>query len=62
MTVDFTSMERLNDYRLHSKNPESPFNGFDVIFPDEVIMRGIKIVSSREIIEDHTGKYIKELK
>ncbi|KPV45898.1 dihydroorotase [Acidiplasma aeolicum] len=62
MTVDFTSMERLNDYRLHSKNPESPFNGFDVIFPDDVIMRGIKIVSSREIIEDHTGKYIRELK
>ncbi len=54
-------MERINDYRLHSKNPGSPFNGFDAIFPDDVIMRGESVIEKRELVNDRTGKYVKDL-
>lgn len=62
MSVDFSSMERINDYRLHSKNPGSPFNGFDAIFPSDVIMRGETVIEGRELIGDRMGKYIRQLK
>ena len=62
MTVDFTKMKRLNDNRLHSKNPISPFNNFDVIFPDDVIIRGNNIIEGGELINDHMGKYVNNLK
>ncbi len=62
MTVDFSKMERLNDYTLHSKNPASPFNGFDVIFPQDVIIRGNTVIDNRELIEDRVGKYVNDLK
>jgi dihydroorotase len=61
ISVDFSSMERINDYRLHSKNPGSPFNGFDAIFPDDVIMRGESVIEKRELVNDRTGKYVKDL-
>lgn len=61
ITIDFSKMERLNDYKLHSKNPVSPFNNFDVIFPDDVILRGNKVIDNRELIDDITGKYINDL-
>ena len=57
-----SSMERINDYRLHSKNPGSPFNGFDAIFPSDVIMRGETVIEGRELIGDRMGKYVRELK
>ena len=62
MTVDFSKMERLNDYTLHSKNPASPFNGFDVIFPQDVIIRGNTVIDNRELIEDRIGKHVNDLK
>ncbi len=62
MSVDFSSMEKINDYRLHSKNPGSPFNGFDAIFPSDVIMRGETVIEGKELIGDKMGKYIRELK
>ncbi len=61
ITVDFSRMEKLNDYKLHSKNPVSPFNNFDVIFPDDVIIRGNEVIENRELINDITGKYVNDL-
>ncbi len=62
MTVNFSEMERLNDYKLHSKNPVSPFNGFDIIFPGYVIMRGNAVIENHELIDDRKGKYVNDLK
>ena len=61
ITVDFSSMERINDYRLHSKNPGSPFNGFDAIFPEDVIIRGGTVIEKRELVNDRSGKYVEDL-
>lgn len=61
ITVDFSKMEKLNDYKLHSKNPVSPFNNFDVIFPDDVILRGNEVIENRELINDITGKFVNDL-
>jgi dihydroorotase len=58
MAVDFSGMARINDYRLHSKNPGSPFNGFDAIFPSTVIMRGETVINNGELVADRMGKYI----
>ncbi len=57
-TVNFSSMRRINEERLHSKNPFSPFNGFDAIFPDTVFMRGSPVLEDGEIISDRQGAYI----
>ena len=62
ISVDFSSMERINDYRLHSKNPGSPFNGFDAIFPDDVVIRGESVIEDRELLNDRRGKYVRDLK
>jgi dihydroorotase len=62
MSVDFSSMERINDYRLHSKNPGSPFNNFDAIFPSDVIMRGETVIEAGELVGDKMGKYVNDLK
>ncbi len=62
MTVDFTKMKRLNENRLHSKNPVSPFNDFDVLFPDDVIIRGNRIIEGGELINDQLGKYVNDLR
>ena len=61
ISVDFSSMEKINDYRLHSKNPGSPFKGFDAIFPDDVIIRGEPVIEKRELINDRCGKYVRDL-
>ncbi|SMD30920.1 dihydroorotase [Picrophilus oshimae] len=60
-SFDYHNIERLNDYKLHSKNPVSPFNGFDVIFPDSVVLRGDVIIDNREILDERSGKFINEL-
>ena len=51
-------MTRLNEERLHSKLPISPFNGFDVLFPRDVFIRGECVISSGEIIEECNGNFI----
>ncbi|MEM0140030.1 MAG: dihydroorotase [Ferroplasma sp.] len=62
MSVDFSEMKRLNDYNLHSKNPVSPFNGFETIFPGDVILRGEMAIEGHELVNDRRGKYTNELK
>ncbi len=56
--VKFSNAVKINEERLHSKNPATPFNGFRAIFPDRVILRGNDIISGKEIIDDRTGSYI----
>ena len=58
VSVKFADIERLNENRLHSKLAISPFNGFDVIFPKDVYMKGEKVISGREILEDCRGRMI----
>ena len=58
VSVNFSDMEKLNENRLHSKLTISPFDGFDVVFPRNVFVRGEKVISNREIIEDCLGNMI----
>lgn len=60
--VKFSSLKRLDQSKLHSKNPISPFNGMDVVFPENVMMRGDFIIENGEIIYGRTGKYLNDLK
>jgi dihydroorotase len=62
MSVDFTAMDKIDDYKLHSKNPGSPFNGFDAIFPSTVIMHGETVIEEGELLADRIGMYINNLK
>ena len=59
--VRFSSMHRLDQSRLHSKNWETPFNGMDVVFPENVMMRGDMIIENGEIVYGRTGKYLNDL-
>ncbi|WP_393970797.1 dihydroorotase [Oxyplasma meridianum] len=59
--VKFSSIHRLNQSKLHSKNWETPFNRMDVVFPENVMMRGNIIVENGEIIYGRTGKYLIDL-
>ena len=57
-SVRLSSMKRINQERLHSKNPFSPFDGFDAVFPSNVYVGGIEVISSGELVESRSGKYI----
>lgn len=58
VSVKFSNMERLNEARLHSKTSITPFNGFQVIFPDSVFVRGQEVISKRELVEEPRGEII----
>jgi dihydroorotase len=58
IAIDFSSMKRLNENRLHSKRTVSPFNGFDVVFPSDVYIRGRKVIENYELIDDPSGRYL----
>ncbi len=63
MCVDLNSMRRVNEERLHSKNPWTPFNGFDAVFPETVIMRGQTVLDRYEAIEEPPlGEFVRDLK
>ncbi len=56
--VKFSDMKRINQERLHSKNPFSPFHGFDAIFPQDVFVGGEQVISQGDLVEARTGKYL----
>ncbi len=58
----FSDIKRLNQERLHSKTPVSPFHELPVVFPDNVALRGELIIEDGEFIEDRIGKHLAELK
>ena len=57
----FSDITRLNQERLHSKTPVSPFNESYVIFPENVTLRGELIIEDRELVEDRMGKHLVDL-
>lgn len=58
VAVHFSNMEKLNEDRLHSKTPITPFNGFQVVFPDSVYIRGQVVISEGEIVDEPQGEII----
>lgn len=61
ITVKFSDVRRINQDRLHSKAPISPFHGFNAIFPSTVIMRGETVIEEYELLEDRLGKFTGDL-
>ncbi len=59
--VKFSDVRRINQDRLHSKVPISPFHGFNAVFPATVIMRGETVIDRYELIEDRRGKFTGDL-
>ena len=62
MAVRFSESTRVNQDRLHSKTPISPFNGFKAVFPHSVVMRGEIILERNEFVGDRNGKFVGNLK
>lgn len=56
-----SSISRLNQERLHSKTPVSPFNESYAVFPDYVTMRGELLIDGGELVEGRSGKYLRDL-
>lgn len=61
-TVNFSDVRRINEERLHSKNAFSPFNGMDAVFPETVFIRGSPVLEDGEILSEHQGMYLNDLK
>ncbi|MCL5954669.1 MAG: dihydroorotase [Candidatus Thermoplasmatota archaeon] len=57
-----SNIKKLNQERLHSKTPVSPFNEFPVVFPDDVTLRGEFLIESGELVEDRIGRHVDDLK
>lgn len=53
--------KRIRSRYLHSKNPETPFEGFEAIFPRNVVMRGEMVIDEGEAIDDPTGLYVRKV-
>ncbi|MCL4306854.1 MAG: dihydroorotase [Candidatus Thermoplasmatota archaeon] len=62
MAVRFSEGTRVNQDRLHSKTPISPFNGFQAVFPHSVVMHGEVILERNEFVGDRNGKFVGNLK
>jgi dihydroorotase len=62
MAVKFSEARRINQDRLHSKTPISPFNGFQAVFPHSVVMRGEVILEGNEFMGERNGKFVANLK
>ncbi len=58
----FSDIKKLNQERLHSKTPVSPFNELPVIFPENVTLRGEFLIEGMELVEDRMGKHLIDLK
>lgn len=61
MSVRFSDMKRINQERLHSKTPVSPFDGHYAVFPENVTLRGEFIIEEGEQVEGLAGKHLGDL-
>lgn len=61
MNFRFSDMKRINQERLHSKTPVTPFDGADAVFPRNVTMHGEFVIDDGEIVDDRMGRHTKEL-
>lgn len=57
-----SNLTRINQERLHSKTPITPFNESYAIFPHNVTLRGELLIDKGELVEDKLGKYVGDLK
>lgn len=53
--------KRIRDRYLHSKNTATPFEGFEAIFPRNVVMRGELVLENGEALDDPVGMYVRGL-
>ena len=61
INIDFRNIEEIDVGKLHSKAGWSPFEGFNGIFPRNVISNGQLIIEEREFVGSKgRGKYIYE--
>lgn len=60
MSFRFSDKKPLKSRYLHSKNWQSPFEGFEVVFPQSVVMRGELVLSESEAVDDRFGMHVKE--
>jgi len=61
INIDFRNIEEIDIDRLHSKAGWSPFEGFNGIFPLNVISNGELIIEEREFVDKKgRGRYIYE--
>ncbi|MGP6219791.1 dihydroorotase [Caldiplasma sukawensis] len=58
ISVDFSNEKKIDQNRLHSKNPITPFDGFYAIFPSTVVMGGEIAIENYEFIDEPMGKYL----
>ncbi|EQD60793.1 dihydroorotase, multifunctional complex type, partial [mine drainage metagenome] len=57
-SVDLSNTRRINQERLHSKNPFTAFNNFEAIFPSDVIISGNRVLDGFEVVGGPSGHYI----
>lgn len=62
MAVRFSDRKKLRDRYLHSKNPQTPFEGFEIVFPHTVIMRGFPALHENEEVDEHMGSYVHDIR
>lgn len=58
VALDLKQIQKVREDRLHSKRTVSPFDGFDAVFPRDVVIRGHRLIEDYELIEDLAGLYI----
>lgn len=58
ISVDFSNEKRIDQSKLHSKNPITPFDGFYAIFPSTVVIGGEIAIENYEFIDERMGKYL----
>ena len=62
MAFNLSDIARINQEKLHSKTPISPFNEFYAVFPHAVTVRGETLIEKGELVDGHLGKYVGDLK
>ena len=60
MCIDFSNEIRINQDRLHSRTPVTPFHGFGAVFPSHVVIGGNIAIDGYELIEDRFGKFVND--
>lgn len=57
---DMRTKTTIHEDRLHSKCGWSPFNGFDAIFPEAVLLRGEVVISDGELKLERSGRRVEQ--
>lgn len=58
IALDLRNISKVREDRLHSKRTVSPFDGWDAIFPTDVIVRGHRLIDKYELVDERAGQYI----